>query len=332
MNYHLLGRTGLYVSELCLGTMTFGRKSGIATTGTSLDLSAIGELTQQEATQLVDQALVAGVNFFDTAEVYANGESEIMLGKALGARRKDVIIATKVIGRTGPKPDNTRALTRRHILEAVEASLTRLGTDYIDLYQTHTPDPLTPVDETLRALEDMVRAGKVRYIGCSNLMAWQVMKALGVSQRLGLPRFESVQAYYSLASRELEREMAPLLLDQQVSLLVYSPLAGGLLTDKFALGKGPATSRRAAYAPPIVPAVDMERALRCIALLQQIAPAHQVSVAQIALAWLLHQKPVTSVLLGAKDPRQLSDNLKAREIQLSAQELQSLADVSILPL
>jgi aryl-alcohol dehydrogenase-like predicted oxidoreductase len=317
MDYSPLGRTGLLVSSLCFGTQTFGGTGFWATFGTQ---------GQAEAGNLVARALDAGVNFFDTAEVYSDGESEKLLGKALGARRKDVVLATKVSGRFGPGL-NEIGLSRKHILDAVDGSLSRLGTDYIDLYQVHSSDPLAPLEETLRSLDDLVRAGKVRYLGCSNLYAWQVMKALGISESQGWARFDSLQAYYSIASRDLEREIIPLLTDQQVGLLVWSPLAGGFLTDKFARGEGPQEARRTKFD---FPPIDKERALKCIAAMREIADAHEVTVARVALAWLLHQKTVTSVIFGATDEEQLADNLQAVDVKLSPVELARLDEVSAL--
>ncbi|MGA9882767.1 MAG: aldo/keto reductase [Candidatus Acidiferrales bacterium] len=318
MNYRSLGRTGLMVSELCFGAMTFGGKGMFA---------AVGKLTQSEADKLVAKALDAGVNFFDTADVYSEGDSEKYLGKALGARRKDIVLATKVRGRVGPGP-NEVGLSRKHIVEAIDASLARLGTDYVDLYQIHGIDPAVPIDETLRALDLVTRAGKVRYIGCSNLAAWQIMKALGVSERQGWVRFESLQAYYSIAGRDLERDVVPMLGDQNMGLMVWSPLAGGFLTDKFASGTGPEDARRAKFD---FPPVDKERALKCIAVMMQIGDGHGASVARVALAWLLHQKAVTSVIVGAKTEQQLDDNLKSVDLKLSAEELKRLDEVSALP-
>jgi len=318
MKYRVLGRTGLFVSELCFGAMTFGGK-GFWT--------AIGSSPQSEADALVGFALDAGVNFFDTADVYSEGESEKILGKALGARRKDVVLATKVRGKVGPGPNDV-GLSRRHVFEGIEASLRRLGTDYVDLYQIHGFDPLVPLDETLRALDDIVRSGKVRYLGCSNLAAWQLMKGLGISEARGIARFESLQAYYSVAGRDLEREVVPLLADQSVGLMVWSPLAGGLLTDKFASGAGPAEARRTSFD---FPPVDKERALRCIAAMKEIGAPRGVSVARTALAWLLHQKAVSTVIIGAKTQAQLEDNLQAIDVKLSAEDLQRLDEVSALP-
>ena len=318
MTYRQLGKTGVFVSELCLGAMTFG--------GTGV-FELIGALGQDAARDLVHRALDAGINFFDTADIYARHESEQILGKALGARRKDVLLATKVRGRMG---DNVNAvgLTRHHIMNQVEASLKALGTDYIDLYQIHMVDPITPIEETLRALDDLVRHGKVRYIGCSNLTAWQVMKALGVSRMNGWESFCSIQAYYSIAGRDLEREIIPLAEDQKLAILPWSPLAGGFLTGKYTREKaGSDDDRRANFD---FPPLDKERGYDIVEVMQELAEAHQASVAQIALAWLLHQPAVTSVIIGAKKMHQLEDNLKAVDIQLADDELNRLDEVSRL--
>lgn len=319
MQYKQLGRTGLLVSELCFGTMTFGGKGF---------WNVIGELPQEAADSLIDRVLDAGVNFIDTANIYSEGESEKMLGKALGKRRKDVILATKVFGRMGPGP-NEVGLSRSHIMKEVEASLSRLGTDYIDLYQIHGFDAVTPIEETLRALDDLVRSGKVRYIGCSNQAAWQLMKSLWVSDRHNLHRFESLQAYYSIAGRDLEREIVPLLQDQNMGLMVWSPLAGGLLSGKFdRKGNGPGGARRVDFD---FPPVDKERAFNTVDAMREIAHEKSVSVAQIALAWLLHQPVVTSVIIGAKNLEQLDDNLATPDVTLSEAELERLKKVSELP-
>jgi aryl-alcohol dehydrogenase-like predicted oxidoreductase len=322
MRYNQLGRTGLFVSELCLGTMTFG--------GDDL-FRVIGEVQQADADALVRRALDAGVNFIDTADIYSGGISETITGTALknlGVKRSDIVLATKAYGETGPGP-NDRGASRGHIMDAVKASLQRLGTDYIDLYQMHGFDPVTPVEETMRALDDLVREGLVRYIGASNAYAWQVMNANGAAQRAGYARYESLQAYYTLAGRDLEREIVPMLDDQRVGLLVWSPLAGGLLSGKFGReSTAPDGSRRAATA---FPPVDVERAYECIDAMRPIAAAHRVSVAQIALAWLLHKKHVTSVIVGAKRVDQLDDNLASANVRLTDAEMQTLDAVSALP-
>jgi len=322
MRYRLLGRTGLYVSEICLGTMTYGGKGR---------WEVVGRLGVEEAQAQIKAAFEAGVNFIDTANVYSEGESEKITGEALarlGLPREDLVIATKVRVRMGPTP-NRVGLSRAHLLDEAHASLRRLGLDHIDLYQIHGVDQVTPLDETLRALEDLVRAGKVRYLGVSNHAAWQIMKALGISERHGWSRFESVQAYYSIAGRELEREIVPMALDQSLSILVWSPLAGGLLSGKFAKdAAGPEGARRTTFD---FPPVDRERAFRCVEAMRPIAQAHGVSVARAALAWALHRPGVSSVIVGAKNQAQLADNLAATQLQLSEAELAALDEVSKLP-
>jgi aryl-alcohol dehydrogenase-like predicted oxidoreductase len=314
MKYRKLGDTGVFVSQLCLGAMTFGTK-----------WEAIGALQQNEADTLIHRSLDAGVNFFDTADVYSVGDSEEILGKSLAARRQDVVIATKVRGRMGPGA-NEVGLSRLHIIQAAEASLTRLGTDYIDLYQIHRSDPETDIEETLIGLTDLVRSGKVRYIGCSNLPAWELMRALGVSQLKGLEAFKTTQSYYSLVGRELERETIPLLEDQGVGLLVWSPLAGGFLSGKFTRdGAADPEARRATFK---FPPVDESHGFDIIDTMQPIAEAHRVSVAQIALAWLLQKVAVTSVIIGAKRIGQLEDNLASIDVTLTADEVTRLDDVS----
>ncbi|VWX62793.1 Aldo/keto reductase [Burkholderiales bacterium 8X] len=320
-----LGRTGLFVSELCLGTMTFGGAEGM--------WNKIGSLQQSEADTLIGQARDAGVNFIDTADIYSNGLSEQITGqslKNLKVPREDIVIASKVFGPTGQGP-NARGSSRSHILDGVKASLRRLQLDHIDLYQLHGFDPVTPIDETLRALDQLVRHGHVRYIGVSNWAAWQIAKALGISERLGLARFETLQAYYTIAGRDLERELVPMLRSEGLGLMVWSPLAGGLLSGKFDReGKraGDTESRRAQFD---FPPVDKGRAFDCLDAMRPIAEAHGATVAQVALAWLLHQKQVMSVIVGAKRPDQLADNLGATELRLSEAELASLDQVSRLP-
>jgi aryl-alcohol dehydrogenase-like predicted oxidoreductase len=324
MRYRKLGRTGLFVSELCLGTMTFGGTEGI--------WSQIGNLQQDEAERLVGRALDAGINFIDTADVYGDGRSELITGQALKnlrVARENVVIATKVLGETGTKSINSRGLSRFHIMEGVKASLQRLQLDHIDLYQVHGFDPATPIDEALHALDNLVQHGQVRYIGVSNWAAWQVMKALGISERLGLARFESLQAYYTIAGRDLERELVPMLLSEGVGLMVWSPLAGGLLSGKYGRDlKAAAGSRRVTFD---FPPVNLERAYDCIDVMRQAAQARGVSVAQIALAWLLQQPVVSSVIVGAKRVEQLDDNIAATAITLNADELGKLDEVSALP-
>jgi len=318
-----LGRTGLFVSELCLGTMTFGGSTGI--------WGQIGDLQQADAERLVGQALDAGVNFIDTADIYAAGASEQITGQALKnlkVPRENVVVASKVFGDTSPGP-NGRGASRSHILDGVKASLKRLQLEHIDLYQIHGFDPATPIEETVRALDMLVRQGHVRYVGVSNWAAWQIVKALGIAERLGLSRFESLQAYYTVAGRDLERELIPMLASEGVGLLVWSPLAGGLLSGKFSRGQpGAAGSRRSQFD---FPPVNRDRAFDCVDAMRPMAAARGVSVAQIALAWLLHQPQVTSVIIGAKRPEQLTDNLAAAQVTLTADELAALDTASRLP-
>jgi aryl-alcohol dehydrogenase-like predicted oxidoreductase len=319
MNYRFLGRTGLRVSELCFGTMTFG--------GTGV-YSAIGATAQTEADRLVGVCLEAGINFFDTADTYSMGLAEQILGKALGARRKDIVVATKVRGRVGEGP-NAVGLSRGHIMDSIDASLRRLGTDYVDLYQIHGFDARTPWEETLRALDDLVRVGKVRYIGASNLAAWQLMKALGISERDGLERFVTTQSYYSIAGRDLERELAPLMESEGVGLLVWSPLAGGFLGGKFSRDQQkPGETRRAKFN---FPPVDEARGYAVLDALGEVGRARGASVARVALAWLLHQSVTTSVIIGARDEGQLRDNLATPELKLTDSELERLGAASALP-
>ena len=322
MRNNKLGRTGLYVSELCLGTMTFGGGEGI--------WDKIGGLDQNAAERLVGRSIDAGINFLDTADVYAAGLSEQITGQALrnlGVARENIVVATKCYGPTGQGP-NARGSSRAHIIAAIKASLKRLQLDHVDLYQIHGFDPATPIEETMRALDTLVQHGHVRYVGVSNWAAWQIMKALGIAEREGLARFESLQAYYTLAGRDLEREIVPMLKSEAVGLMVWSPLAGGLLSGKYARGSNNDEGRRGAFD---FPPVDRDRAYDCIDAMNPIAEARGVSVARIALAWLLHQKVVSSVIIGAKNPEQLDDNIAASEIELTEQELDLLDQVSVLP-
>ncbi|MDR0787909.1 MAG: aldo/keto reductase [Gemmatimonadota bacterium] len=322
MRYNRLGNTGLVVSEICLGTMTFGGR-GFWT--------SIGTLDQSVADRLVSRALEAGVNFIDTADIYSEGLSEEITGRAIansGRRRSDVVLATKVHGLTGPGPNDGGA-SRGHIMDAVKASLKRLNTDYIDLYQIHGVDPVTPVEETVRALEDLVREGLVRYVGVSNWPAWRIMKALGIADRNGWSRLATLQAYYTIAGRDLERELVPLMEAEKVGLMVWSPLAGGLLSGKYNRdGSSPEGTRRALFD---FPPVNRDRAFDCIDVMREIGATHGVSVARIALAWILRKSFVTSVIIGAKDIAQLDDNLAATGVALSDEEMARLDAVSELP-
>src|SRR5580704_3882990 len=323
MEYKSLGNTGLLVSTLCLGTMTFHGGEGI--------WAAIGNTDQAGADELMKASIDAGINFFDTADVYSNGGSETILGqslKNLKIPRKDVIIATKVFGRVGPGRNDVGA-SRGHIMDAIEASLRRLQTDHIDLYQIHANDSITPIEETLRALDTLVNQGKVRYIGCSNWHAWKIAKALGISEFKNLARFDTLQAYYSIAGRDLERELVPMMESEKIGLLVWSPLAGGLLSGKFSrTQQKPADSRRSGFDFPIV---DKERTWKILDVIAPIAKSHACSAARVSLAWLLAKPVVTSIIIGAKRLDQLQDNLAAVELTLSADELKQLDEVSVLP-
>ncbi len=322
MQYNKLGRTGLFVSELCLGTMTFGGGEGI--------WKAMGALQLAEADALMRASIDAGINFIDTANVYSDGLSEEITGqslKNLGINRNEIVIATKAFGTMGNGP-NGRGASRYHLMEAAKASLKRLQVDHIDLYQIHGFDAATPMEETLHALDTLVRDGHVRYIGVSNWAAWQIMKALGISERLDLQRFASLQAYYTVAGRDLEREIVPMLRSEEVGLMVWSPLAGGLLSGKYQ-GADLKTSdgRRASFDfPPVAPAV----ASAVIDAIRPIAETNNASIAQVAIAWLLHQKVVTSVIIGAKRLDQLKDNIDAILVRLSDDDLANLGAVSKL--
>jgi aryl-alcohol dehydrogenase-like predicted oxidoreductase len=321
MRYNPLGRTGLIVSELCLGTMTFGGNEGM--------WGAIGQLGQDEADQLVKAALDAGINFIDTANVYAEGRSEQILGQALrnlGVPRSEVVIATKVLGRMHPGHNGAGA-SRGHILDQVAASLERLQTDHIDLYQIHGFDPTTPIEETLYALDSLVRRGTVRYIGLSNWAAWQVMKAVGIAEAKRFAPIASLQAYYTLAGRDLERDVIPMLQSEGVGLMVWSPLAGGFLSGKYTR-EGEGEGRRANFD---FPPVDKARGYDVVDELRALSEAKGHSVPQLALAWLLHQSAVTSVIVGAKRPDQLADNLGAVDVTFTPDELARLDAVSKLP-
>ncbi|MDQ0475040.1 aldo/keto reductase [Labrys wisconsinensis] len=323
MRYRPLGQSGLYVSELCLGTMTFGGGEGF--------WRQIGTLQQQEADELVRTALDAGINFIDTANVYAEGLSEEITGRALrnlGIARDQVVVATKGFGRMAPGPNGVGA-SRGHLLDQAKASLRRLQLDHIDLYQIHGFDAFTPMEETLEALDTLVRQGLVRYVGVSNWAAWHVAKGLGIAARRGFTPIRSLQAYYTLAGRDLEREIAPMLASESVGLMVWSPLAGGLLSGKYdrsnsAGGDG----RRATFD---FPPVDRDRAFAVIDAMRPIAEARGCTVAQVALAWLLHQPVVTSVIVGAKRTAQLAENIGATEVVLSPEDLQALDTASALP-
>lgn len=324
MKYKRLGSTGLKVSELCLGTMTFGSR-----------FFNVGEVSQELANKLVTQALEAGVNFFDTADVYSFGESEEILGRALkqaGVRRDAVVIATKVrspmseaaMKGTGGADDlNNTGLSRRHIFSACEGSLRRLGVDHIDLYQVHGWDASTPIEETLRALDDLVRQGKVLYLGCSNWAARQIAKALVMARAHDWDRFVSLQAYYSLAGRDVEHELLPLCREEGLALLPWSPLSGGFLTGKFRRNQAtPAGTRRGGFD---FPPIDQERGYEAVDALEEIGKEAGKTIAQAALAWLLAQPAVTSVIIGAKNEKQLRENLGSVNFSLSDDQIARLS-------
>lgn len=324
MRYNPLGRTGLFVSELCLGTMTFGGDQGM--------WGRIGDLSQAQADAMVGSAIEAGINFIDTANVYSAGLSERITGQALrnvGVPREEIVLATKVYGRIGTGPNGVGA-SRSHILDQARASLKRLQTDHIDLYQLHGFDPATPIEEMLEAMDVLVRAGDVRYVGVSNWAAWHIARALGIAERRNLAPIRSLQAYYTLAGRDLEREIVPMLAAEQVGLLVWSPLAGGLLSGKYDRD-GNALSGEGRRAGFDFPPVDRPRAFAVIDAMRPIAARLECSVAQVAIAWLLHQKVVTSVIIGARTEAQLADNIGAAAVTLDAADLRSLDAVSALP-
>jgi aryl-alcohol dehydrogenase-like predicted oxidoreductase len=324
MRYNQLGNTGLFVSELCLGTMTFGEASGGGIWGN------IADGGQDVADKILERSLAAGINFIDTADVYSDGMSETILGQALQnleVPRKDVVIATKFFGAMGEKP-NDRGASRGHIMDSVEASLERLQVDHIDLYQIHATDLVTPIDETLRALDDLVSSDMVRYIGVSNWQAWRIEKALGISERRGFARFETVQAYYSIAGRDLEREIVPMMSEEKLGLMVWSPLAGGLLSGKYGPGApGNGEGRRANFD---FPPVNKDRAWACVAAMREVASKHDASVAEVALAWILAKPFVTSIIIGAKRIEQLEQNLAAVDLRLDADDIARLDEVSAL--
>ena len=321
MRYRLLGHTGLYVSELCLGTMTFGAQGF---------WQVMGGLQQIDVNTLVKESFNAGINFYDTANVYSLGQSEQLLGEAIrqvGLPRDEIIVATKSTGIVDESP-NGRGQSRFHIFNAVDASLKRLQLDHIDLYQIHGFDPLTPFEESLSALNDLVRAGKIRTLGLCNLAAWQIMKALSISRHNHWAEFASVQAYYSIAGRDLEREVMPLVEDQKLGLMIWSPLAGGYLSGKFRRNSlTPDESRRSTFD---FPPIDKEKAFACIDAMEPIAKNHGVSIAQVALAWILSKRSVSTIIIGARKLEQLKDNIASTKLTLNEDELQSLDAVSAL--
>ena len=321
MEYRRLGRSGLFVSALTLGTMTFGGQGGF---------SKVGATDVAGAKRQLDMCLDAGINLFDTANIYSGGESEEILGEAISGRRDDLLLATKVRMPVGDGPNDT-GLSRHHIIRQCEQSLGRLGTDYIDLYQVHEWDGLTPLEETLEALDTLVKSGKVRYVGSSNYSGWQLMKALGLSERLGLQRYVSQQIHYTLQAREAEYELVPLAIDQECFILVWSPLAGGLLSGKYRRDSDASEGRHVeGWDEP--PVYHTDKLYDIVEVLVEIAADRGVSAAQVALAWLLGREGVASVIIGARTDEQLADNLKAAELKLSEEERRRLDEVSALPL
>lgn len=313
MNYRFLGRSGLQVSELCYGTMTFG--------GTGF-FKEIGSTQVDEARRLVDICIEAGINIFDTADIYSRGISEQILGEAIGkARRDSVLIATKAFGRM-KEGVHEMGLSRLHLIKACEDSLKRLNTDYIDLYQVHLFDALTPLEETLNALDQLVRDGKVRYIGSSNFSAWHSMKAAAVSEKYGYQRFISQQMYYSLLVRDIEHEIVPFGIDQQVSTFVWSPLSFGLLSGKYKRDQPRPEGRL--LKGEMIHNFDWERVYRIVDVLEEVAAARSKTVPQVALNWLLRRPTVASIIIGARNEAQLKENLGAVGWSLTEEEVRLL--------
>lgn len=315
MEYCALGNTGLYVSRICLGTMNFGQGPMSA---------AIGGLNEKEVQNMVDRAFDKGINFFDTANLYSNGESEILLAKAIGKRREEAVIATKLYNPFS-KDINSLGTSRKAIMREAEASLKRLGTDYIDLYQVHSWDPTTPLEETLSALDDLVKSGKVRYIGLSNFTGWQIARAYGISEAKGFHKFVSAQSYYSLVGRELEYEVLPVVKDLNMGVMVWSPLASGFLSGKYT-GTETEPGRRGVFSFPPVNQVQGDA---IVEILRKIAEVHNATPAQIALAWALHQAGISSIILGARRIEQLEENISAVNIKLSGEQVSQLNSISM---
>jgi aryl-alcohol dehydrogenase-like predicted oxidoreductase len=322
VEYRTLGASGLKISVLTMGTMTFGGTGGFA---------SVGSTGVEDARRQVDLCLEAGVNLIDTADVYSDGLSEEIVGQVLRGRRDEVLVATKVRMAMGPGP-NDAGLSRHHILSGCEASLRRLGTDHIDLYQVHEWDGVTPLEETLEALDLLVQAGKVRYVGASNYAGWQLMKALGTAERTGLPRFVSEQIYYSLQARDAEYELIPAAVDQGLGVLVWSPLSGGLMSGKYRRGQQPPAGSRQLTDWNEPPVYDQEKLYDTVEVLAAVGAEHGVSAAQVALSYLLGRPAVTSLIVGARTTEQLTDNLAAADLVLSAEERDQLDQVSALPL
>ena len=321
MKYNELGKTGVLVSELCLGTMTFGGKGY---------WQAVGQVPQDEMNEIVKTSVDSGINFIDTANAYSEGLSETMLGEALmklGIPRQQVVVATKVRLRMGPGA-NQVGLSRLHIADSVNDSLQRLKMSHIDLLYIHGVDPITPLEETMRGLEDVVRSGKVRYIGISNHPAWMVIKANSYAEKMGWTKFVASQNYYSIASRDIEREIIPMALDQAIGIMPWSPLAGGFLSGKFTRNNEVAgNSRRDTFD---FPPIDKHKAYDIIDVMAEIGKSHDVSVAAVAINWVIRQPAVTSTIIGAKNLQQLNDNIAAVNLQLAGEEINQLNEVSKL--
>ena len=321
MQFKPLGRTGLFVSRLGLGSSTFG--------GAHHPLyNIVGGLAQNETDRIVGFAIDAGINLFDSADVYAEGESDTRLGKALGARRTQVLVSAKVGNRAGDGANDV-GHSRTHMLRAIEGCLRRLGTDYIDILQLHIFDPLTRLDDVMRTLNDVVRAGKVRYLGCSNFAAWQFVKAMGIAKAASLEPFSAIQVYYSVVSRDIEREVLPAAIDQGVGIFTWSPLAGGLLSGKFARNRqpDPAARRPRLDFPP----VNLQHAYQVIDALELIAARHRATVAQVALAWQLRQNGISAAITGARNADQLRENLGCFDVELTTEDLAAIDSASKLP-
>jgi len=322
MQHRQLGRSGLKVSSLCLGAMTFGDSQGFMKGITS---------SEAEARRVLDASLDAGIDFIDTADVYSEGRSEELLGRLLEGRRSRLVLATKCRLPTGPGP-NDRGLSRRHVIEACEASLKRLRTDWIDLYQTHMQDTEVPIDETLRALDDLVRGGKVRYAACSNYTGARLVESLWAADRRGTVRYESVQLHWNLILRDAEREIVPACRDHGLGILVYSPLARGFLTGKYRRGEPPPAGTRLEAWKDSMRAVDNDRCWAILDAVRSVAEERSVAPATVAVAWLLARREVTSVILGARDEKQLAPNLAAADLTLTPAELARLDEVSKIDL
>ena len=321
MKYNELGKTGILVSELCLGTMTFGGKGY---------WEAIGKLPQDEVNQIIKTSLDSGINFIDTANAYSEGLSETMLGeslKKLSVSRQEVVIATKLRIRMGAGA-NQIGLSRLHIMDSVNDSLQRLQLSHIDLLYIHGVDPITPIEETMRGLEDVVRSGKVRYIGISNHPAWMVMKANSYAEKMGWTKFVASQNYYTIAGRDIEREIVPMALSEGISIMPWSPLAGGFLSGKYTRDIALAgNSRRDSFD---FPPINKEKAYDIIDVMIEIAGRHKVSVATVALNWIIKQPSITSTIIGAKNLQQLNDNIAAVKLELTSNEMKQLNEVSVL--